>query len=162
MKSMVSHIIVVVIVTLICSVLLLGENFMYWESNFADIDIVEHITAQNSVVSGSSVATLNMNGDVSITSNKSNAQLTNGSDTLVTEYKLTFDHTGGDGYTGSSTVDWTDYNTFLDTAAVVTYVPDDNDVVVTLHVKASNYDGQLANAGTYTATQTLTVHWVGP
>ena len=162
MKLTVTCIIVCVCLTFVCSSVLMSEDFMYWESNFADIDIVEHITAQNSVVSGSSVATLNMNGDVSITSNKSNAQLTNGSDTLVTEYKLTFDHTGGDGYTGSSTVDWTDYNTFLDTAAVVTYVPDDNDVVVTLHVRASNYADDVADAGTYTATQELTAHWVGP
>jgi hypothetical protein len=55
-----------------------------------------------------------------------------------------------------------DYDSFLITPAYVTHIPDDNDVKVTLSVIVSNYAGELANAGTYTATQTLTVHWVGP
>jgi hypothetical protein len=70
----------------------------------------------------------------------------------------------GDGVskTGGPTVDFTSYDSFLSSPVSVTYVPDDNDVVVTLHARASNYSNQLANAGTYTATQTLTAHWVGP
>ena len=40
-------------------------------------------------------------------------------------------------------------------------VPDDNDVKVTLSVRAKNYTNQLANASEYTATQTLTVTWAG-
>jgi hypothetical protein len=89
------------------------------------------------------------------------AQLSSAGDTLVTEYRLTFD---GDGSskTGRTDTDYKTYDIFLTPAADVTYVADDNDVVVTLHVKASNYANDLANAGTYTAKQTLTVHWVGP
>jgi len=44
----------------------------------------------------------------------------------------------------------------------VTHIPDDNDVQVTLYVRASNYTDQLADADDYSATQTLTVYWSGP
>ena len=81
--------------------------------------------------------------------------------TLVTEYRLTFDGDGSSA-TGGSTVDWTSYDSFLSPAAGITYIADDNDVEVTLYVRASNQANQLADAGTYTATQTLTAHWVGP
>ncbi len=160
MKSVVSHIIVV-IVALICVAQLSGQGFMYWESDFEAI-VLGNITTQSASESGSSNVTLFTSGNAEISAdNTATAQLSYGTDTLVTEYKLEFD---GDGSaaTGGSTVDWTTYDSFLATLAAVTYVPDDNDVVVTLHVRASNYADDVADAGTYTATQTLTVSWVGP
>jgi hypothetical protein len=161
MKPRVIHIIACVCLTLICSVQLSGD-VMEWDSSFDDINIITHITTQNSVVSGSSTATLHTDGDAEITAdNTATAQLSCASDTLVTEYKLEYD---GDGTTetGGSTVDWTAYNSFLISASSVTHVTDDDYVDVTLHVRASNDSGNVANAGTYTAIQTLTAHWVGP
>jgi hypothetical protein len=94
--------------------------------------------------------------------NSAAAQLSSASDTLVTEYKLTFDGTGSAGTTGGAGTTYETYDTFLTIAARVTHVIGDDDVEVTLHVKASNYANGLADAGTYIAAQTLTVHWVGP
>jgi hypothetical protein len=136
--------------------------FMYWSGDFNDITVSEHITERDDVVSGSSTTTLYTSGDAEISAdNGATAQLSLGGRTLVTEYKLTFDGDGSSA-TGGSTVDWTSYDSFLSPAASITYISDDNDVEVTLYVRASNYAGQLADAGTYTATQTLTAHWVGP
>lgn len=161
MKLTVTHIIAPVCLTLICSALLMGEDFMYWESDFDPI-VMDNITMQDGESEGEAEVNLFMTGDVEISAdNTGTAQLSSGTDTLITEYKLKFD---GDGtsQTGGSTVSFTSYDSFLITPAYVTYVPDDNDVNVKLSVKADNYIGQLANAGTYTATQTLTAHWVGP
>lgn len=164
MKSMVSHIIVVVIVTLICSMLLLGQDFMYWESDFAPI-VLPNLTTQDQSESGSSNVTLFTSGDVEISAdNSTNARLNGPSgDYLITRYKLNFD---GDGVTktGASNTELTDYDQFLVPPIQITHVADDNDVVVTLRARARprNAAGDLADAGTYTATQTLTVHWVGP
>ena len=139
-----------------------GGTFMYWSGDFNDITVTEHITTQNSVVSGSSTTTLYTSDDAEISAdNSATAQLSLGSCTLVTEYRLTFDGDGSSA-TGSSTVDWTSYDSFLSPAAGITHISDDNDVEVTLYVRASNQANQLADAGTYTATQTLTAHWVGP
>jgi hypothetical protein len=84
-----------------------------------------------------------------------------GGDTLVTEYKLTFDGDGSSA-TGASTVDYTSYESFLNPAVSVTHVGGDDAVIVTLYVRAGNYLGDLANSGSYSATQTLTASWVGP
>ncbi len=152
----------VVMLTLICSAQLMGEDFMYWADNFAPITL-QNIQNRDQVSEDSSFTTLFTSGDAEISAdNSATAQLSNGADTLVTEYKLTYD---GDGATatGGSTVDWTAYDSFLTpTTSSVTYVTDDDEVVVTLFARASNYPNQLANAGEYTATQTMTVHWVGP
>lgn len=162
MKLTVTHIIASVCLALLCSALLLGADFMNWDGNFSPI-VLANITTLGAVPSGNSPITLLTSGNAEISAdNSTTAQLSYGTDTLFTEYKLEYD---GDGAaaTGGSTVDWTTYNSFLTPApSAVTHVADDNDVVVTLHVRASNYPSQLANAGEYTATQTLTVHWVGP
>ena len=151
-----------VIFVLVFGLVSSAAPFMYWSGNFPDITVAEPITEQGDVVSGSSMTTLYTNGDAEISAdNSTTAQLSNGSDTLVTEYKLTFDGDGSSA-TGSSIVDWTSYDSFLSPAAGITYISDDNDVEVTRYVRASNYANQLANAGTYTAIQTLTTHWVGP
>jgi len=161
MKLTTSPIVVIVTLILVCSVRLSG-SVMEWNSNFADITIAEHITTRDGVVSGSATTTLHTDGNVQITAdNNATAQLSFGSDTLVTEYKLEYD---GDGSTttGGSTVDWTVYDLFLSSASDVTHVVGDDYVDVTLSVRASNDGGNVADAGTYTATQTLTAHWVGP
>lgn len=161
MKLTVTHIIVSVCLTLICSALLMGADFMYWESDFDPIAL-PNITTQDATPEGNAQVTLFISGNTEISAdNTATAQLSSGTDTLPTEYKLNFD---GDGIanTGGSTVPFTSYDSFLSTPAYVTHVTDDNDVNVTLSVKASNYAGEVANAGAYSATQTLTAHWVGP
>ena len=140
----------------------MGADFMYWSGNFAPITL-ENIGNRDQVRQGSSQITLFTSGDAEISADNSGAaKLTeSGGDSLCTEYKLDFDGDGGS-KTGGSMVDYTSYDSFLSSPATVTHIPDDNDVQVTLYVRASNYTGQLADAGEYTATQTLTVHWSGP
>jgi len=133
-------------------------------ASYADIAL-SAITSTTDTPSGSRDFTLytNCNCEISAT-NTAAVQLENegaSTDTLVTEYQLAYD---GDGIssTGGATVDFTSYDSFLSSPAQVTYVLDDDGVTVTLYARASNYANQLANAGTYSATQTLTAHWVGP
>jgi hypothetical protein len=161
MKLRVTHIIFVAILTFVCSELLMSQGVMYWESNFDPITL-PNITMQTGESEGEAEVTLFTSGDAEISAdNTTTAQLSSATDTLLTEYKLKFD---GDGTTktGGATVGFSSYDSFLSTPAYVTYVTDDNDVKVTLSVNAKNYNDQVANAGTYTATQTLIVHWVGP
>jgi len=143
-----------------CSISVTVADIMEWDSNFPAIGLAD-ITSQGAVVSGNSTLTLFTNGDVDITAdNTSAAQLTGpGSDTLVTEYGLAYD---GDGVsdTGGATVSWTNYDTFLSSASRVTHISGDGAVDVTLSVRASNAGGTLANAGAYSAVQTLTASWV--
>ena len=161
MKSKVSYIIASVCFTLICSALLMGEDFMYWESNFDPI-VLPNITTRDAESEDEAEVTLFISGDAEISAdNTGTAQLSSGTDTLITKYKLKFDG-NGIAETGGSTVNFTSYDSFLSTAAYITYVPGDDDVKVKLIVKASNYADDPADAGTYSATQTLTVYWVGP
>ena len=73
----------------------------------------------------------------------------------MTEYKLEYDG-DGDPDTGGATVDWAEYDDFLVVPSAVTHVTLDGAVNVTLSARASNATGTLADAGNYTATQTLT------
>jgi hypothetical protein len=137
------------------------DSVMEWAGNFADITIADHITAQSTVVAGSAVVTLYTNGDVTISAdNTTAARLTQGSDFLATEYRLEYDGNGS-AATGGTTVDYVPYNNFLATPSAVTHVGGDGAVDVTLGVRASNQVGNVADAGTYTATQTLTASWAG-
>jgi len=162
MKLTVTHIIAVFTLTLICFALLMGADFMYWDGNFSLIAL-PNIQTRVQVREGSSYTVLCTSGNAEISADNTDAaRLTEpGGDSLRTEYKLEFD---GDGVskTGGPTVDFTSYDSFLSSPVSVTHVPDYNDVQVTLSVRASNYPDQLANAGDYSATQTLTVHWIGP
>jgi len=162
MKFQISYSIVfAVVLTFLCSVLVMSQDFMYWESDFDAITMPD-ITTRDTESEGEGEATLFTSGDAEISAdNSTTAQLSSATDTLVTEYKLRFDGDGSSA-TGGTDTTYVSYDSFLTTPAAITYVSDDNDVDVTLHVRAGNYAGQLANAGTYTATQTLTVHWVGP
>lgn len=137
------------------------DTIMEWSAaSFSTIAIAD-ITHQNSAPFASQSLVLYTNGNVDISANNTTtAQLSLASpaDTLVTEYKLEYDKNGSNG-TGGSTVDWTDYSTFLSTPSTVTHVNGDGAVNVTLSARASNDSGNVANAGDYTATQTLTAAW---
>jgi hypothetical protein len=139
-----------------------GGTFMYWNSNFGQIAL-GNIASRDQVCNGSSQITLSTNGNVEISADNSDtARFTeSGGDHLYTEYKLEFD---GDGLntTGGETVDFTSYDSFLSSPVTVTHIPGYDEVQVTLSARASNYPGQLANAGDYTATQTLTATWNDP
>jgi hypothetical protein len=145
-----------------CDISVTVGEVMEWESNFPAIALA-NITSQAATVSDSATVTLYLNGDVDVTADNSTAAELTGpnSDVLVTEYRLTYD---GDGVTdtGGTTVDWTTYDSFLTTASSITHVSGDGAVDVTLNVRASNPTGQMANAGAYSATQTLTASWAGP
>lgn len=160
MKLKLSSILIALILISLWTELLTG-SFMDWDSNFGPIAL-PNIASREQISEGSSSANLSIDGDVEISAdNSAAAQLSSAGDTLVTEYKLTFDGTGS-GTTGGAGTNYETYDTFLTTAAPVTHAIGDDDVEVTLHVKASNYVNDLADAGTYMAAQTLTVHWVGP
>jgi hypothetical protein len=160
MKLKLSSILIALILISLWTELLIG-SFMDWDSNFGPIAL-PNIASREQISEGSSSANLSIDGDVEISAdNSAAAQLSSAGDTLVTEYKLTFDGTGS-GTTGGAGTNYETYDTFLTTAAPVTHAIGDDDVEVTLHVKASNYVNDLADAGTYMAAQTLTVHWVGP
>ena len=160
MKLKLSSILIALILISLWTELLIG-SFMDWDSSFGPIAL-PNIASREQISEGSSSANLSIDGDVEISAdNSAAAQLSSASDTLVTEYKLTFDGTGS-GTTGGAGTNYETYDTFLTTAAPVTHAIGDDDVEVTLHVKASNYVNGPADAGTYTAAQTLTVHWVGP
>lgn len=160
MKLKLSSILIALILISLWTELLIG-SFMDWDSNFGPIAL-PNIASREQISEGSSSANLSIDGDVEISAdNSAAAQLSSAGDTLVTEYKLTFDGTGS-GTTGGAGTNYETYDTFLTTAAPVTHAIGDDDVEVTLYVKASNYVNDLADAGTYTAAQTLTVHWVGP
>jgi len=160
MKLTLVYILALLILTFVWTELLVGQS-LNWESTFGPIALPS-ITSKNQMSEGSSSAILLISGDVEISADKSaEAQLSSATDTLVTEYKLTFDGDGSSA-TGGTDTNYETYDTFLTTAKLVNHVTDDDYVEVTLHVRASNYTNDLPDAGTYTATQTLTVHWVGP
>lgn len=165
MKLRVTHIIAFVCFILICSALLVQGAppvQMRWQGFFGGITL-QDIQTRDQVSTGSSSITLVTTGDAEISAeNGEDARLTEPEgDSLYTEYKLEFDGDGASS-TGGTTVNFTSYDSFLTSPAQVTHVLDDDQVTVTLSVRASNYANQLANAGTYSATQTLTAAWVGP
>jgi hypothetical protein len=51
------------------------------------------------------------------------------------------------------------HSSFLSPAYVITHVAGDGAVVIELHVEARNEDGDVADVGPYSATQTLTAAW---
>ena len=137
------------------------DEIIEWApGNFAEIHLLT-ITNRGDAPEASQSLVLYTNCDLNITADNTTAgqliERVTSNDTLVTEYKLEYDKNGTDG-TGGATVDWTDYATFLKDAAAsaVTHVTLDGAVNVTLSARASNEAGTLADAGAYTATQTLT------
>lgn len=139
-------------------------QIMEWLANFSAIDL-EDITTQTSAPTSSGTATLYTNGDVSITANNTAAaQLKLGTDpnqTLVTSYKLT-DDGGADDAGGTGGTDQGSYivhSSFLSPAYAIIHAAGDGAVVIELHVEAKNEDGDVADVGPYSATQTLTAAW---
>jgi hypothetical protein len=132
------------------------DEIIEWAAANFDTIAIAAITNQADTPSASQMLVLYTNCDLDITADHSAAaQLTKTTDTLVTEYKLEYDG-DGDPATGGATVDWTDYATFIPVGSAVTHYTLDGAVEVTLSARASNAAGTLADAGDYTATQTLT------
>ncbi|MFO7957168.1 MAG: hypothetical protein R6X33_08695 [Candidatus Brocadiia bacterium] len=135
---------------------------MYWDGNFSSVTLPD-LTSTADVVTGNSTQRLVLTGDAELSAdNTSSAQLSGpGGETLLTEYRLGFD---GEGITatGAGGTTWTTHDSFLVPAVSITHVAGDDDVDVTLHVRASMPGPGAADAGAYSATQTLTVSWVGP
>ena len=135
------------------------EVIEWGAANFATIELA-NITNRGDAPEASQSLVLYTNCDLNITADNTTAgqliERVTSNDTLVTEYKLEYDKNGTDG-TGGTNVDWTDYATFLGVGgSAVTHVTLDGAVNVTLSARASNEAGTLADAGAYTATQTLT------
>lgn len=156
--SLFSRIAALVVLVVACPAVLMAQT-MQWTGNFGPISLPS-ITTRTDQPEGSSTATLLLTGDVELSAqNGTGARLSEpGGDYLTTEYKLTFDG----GPTGGPTVDYTLYDSFLILGVLVTHVPPDDDVDVTLWVRASIPAGDVANAAPYSATQTLTATWMDP
>lgn len=158
MKLTVTNILAVIL-ALSGSALLLGDAS--WEGDFDPITLPD-ITTQDAIVDGDSTRYFDLTEDVEMSAdNSTTAQLYGpDNDRLTTRYQLTFD---GDGVTasGASNTTWTGYSEFLNPPITITHVPGDDSVRVRLHARAQNRDYEVANAGLYTATQTLTVTWTG-
>ncbi|MCX5633236.1 MAG: hypothetical protein NTW93_06155 [Phycisphaerae bacterium] len=174
------HIVSVVLaLTFLSTVICDAEKAYKWQSNFPNIDldaqsedapIVEHADAPE----GSATITLDI-VDINVTEavitadhTTNEPQLHCATDTLVTEYMLSFDGDGSsksgptvEAVAASGSNTYKTYDTFLSIPLVITYANNDNDIQVTLHVKASNNEDKVADSGNYEATQTLTVAWGG-
>jgi len=136
-------------------------DFMYWDTDFAPIALPA-LTYQGQSEADSATVTLYLSEDVEISAdNDTDAELSSATDVLITEYKLGYDGDGASA-TGGTDTSYATYNNFLSTASDVTYVASDYTVDVTLYVRASNNSGEVADSGAYSATQTLTVTWLGP
>ncbi len=146
-----------------CSISVTVTQIMEWADNFAAISLTT-ISAQADAPEDNKTQTIYTNCDFEIgadTSIAAQLSLESPADTLVTKYKLSYD---GDGVTatgGSDISTWTDYSAFLPVAgeSAVTHFNGDGAVQVTLYVQATNPSGEVANAGDYTAIQTLTASW---
>jgi hypothetical protein len=143
------------------SITLFADDFMNWTGNFTAIDL-GHLSTRGAVLSGSSSSVILTNGDCEIgADNSSAACLSFNGNQLDTQYKLVFDGDGGSA-TGGSQVDYTPYDTFLTSRAEIRHILTDDNVTVTLWVKVTSPAHNVPDAGTYNATQTLTVYWTGP
>ena len=142
-----------------CSISVIVNTIMEWAGNFSDIGLTA-ISNQSDAPEGSQAQTLYTNCNLEIGADITTAaRLSSATDSLVTKYKLSYD---GDGSTltgGTGVNIWTDYYEFLSTVSAVTHVNTDGAVNITLYVQASNPNGEVADAGSYTAVQTLTASW---
>ena len=166
MRSISRHIIILVLAASLLPAVMCAEDYMYWSSNFDPISMPD-ITFRNDTRTGNRIITLYTTGDAEISADNTAsgpAELSCATDVLVTEYRLTFDGdgTGTGGKTGGIDTSYETYDTFLSTPVAITYIEPDDNVEVTLYVRANNPAGKVANSGTYNATQTLTVSWTGP
>ncbi len=148
-------------IVFLASSTLSAEDAMYWVGGFGPIPIA-NISTQADIKTASASAVLFTTGDCEISAEHTvAAKLTGpGGDTLVTEYKLEFAGNGS-GNTGASTVNFSSYDTFISSPVRITHAIFDDQVTITLSVRAGNYPNNIANAGIYSASQTLTVSWAG-
>ena len=163
MRSISRHIIISVFVAGLLSAAAFAEDYMYWSSDFDPISL-SSIASQAQVREGSATITLYTSGNAEISADNTAsgpAELSCATDVLVTEYKLSFDGDGSSA-TGGTDTSYSAYDSFLSTPTAITYVASDDTVEVTLYVRASNSPDDVSDSGTYNATQTLTVSWVGP
>ena len=142
---------------------LANSSFMNWEgAHFGAITLAD-ISTRTGVSTGSAMLGLDMNGDVQISADISaNAQLRgpNGA-ALLTEYALSFDGNGLS-LSGAPDVPYTAHSSFLNPPLRLTHIPGDDQVRVTLSVRATHPPGAAVDAGLYSATARLTVSWLGP
>jgi hypothetical protein len=141
------------------------DEYIWGSFNPATISLT-NISKQSDIREGSAVITLTISGDdpeaIITADNTAAAQLSNGTDTLITEYKLTFDGDGSSSSGGVSMDEYVSYDSFLSPGGLaIKYAAGDNTVQVTLHVQASNRPNNVADKGNYKATQVLTVTWDG-
>jgi len=157
-----------------CDISVTVNEIMEWEpGNFPAIDLHTHadgpITTRTGAPEDTADFTLWTNGDVALSADDT-AQLTDGTDVLITKYKISTDGDGsgttgadGDAVTASHSDSWEDHDDFLDgsyAALAITHVATDGGVEITLEVQATNEADEVADAGDYTATQTITATWV--
>jgi hypothetical protein len=138
-------------------------DVMNWQSGHFGAISLDAITTRTGVSTGSATLALALDGDVQISADNSvNAELRgpNGA-ALVTEYALSFDGNGANA-SGAANVAYTPYASFLIPPVRVTHVLGDDEVLVTLSVRASHPPGAALDAGAYTAQASLTASWVGP
>jgi hypothetical protein len=142
-----------------CKITCTVSEIVEWsQTSFPDIDLGK-LTVQNKQAAGETELTLYTNGDVTIIADNSNsAELSSGSHTLQTEYKLKFDGSGI-GQTGGRPTEWRLFDTFLKEGADIIHSHTDGAVEVILSVKASIKEIRPENSGQYNAIQTLTVYW---
>jgi len=140
------------------------NTIMEWSApSYTDITLTP-IAAQSDDPEGSTNFTLYTNCNCEISADiGTDAQLTLGTDpnqTLVTSYKLTDDGGDGTGDTGGTDQgSYTLHGSFLITAYAITHVAGDGADVITLWAKAENPSEEVADAGAYSAIQTLTASW---
>ncbi|MFC1677933.1 hypothetical protein ACFL3G_12845 [Planctomycetota bacterium] len=163
MKFVIRYFVVSIVILLLPGVWVCDADYMYWDTDFDEIALLS-IDSQSQVREGSATVTLYTNGDAHISADNTAsgpAELSCATDILKTEYKLSFDGDGASA-TGGANTSYETYDSFLSTESSITYVADDNDVEVTLYVRASNNTDDMADSGAYSAEQTLTVSWDGP
>jgi hypothetical protein len=142
-----------------CDISVTVNTIMEWVGNFSDIGLTA-ISHQADAPEGSQTQTLYTNCNLQISAdNTTAARLSSATDSLVTKYELSYDGDGSTATGGTGVNTWTDYSTFLTTASAVTHKSADGAVNVTLYVQASNPNGEVVDAGSYIATQTLTASW---
>jgi len=152
-----------------CVINVTVDQICEWEgAAFADIDLAL-IDDQGDTPESSATYTLWINCNVALTAdNTATAELdntgppTSGSDTLITEYKVTYDG-DGDPDTGGTDTAYATYDNFISGAgSAITHYDGDGAVEVTLWARASNDSTghkEVSDAGVYKATQTLTAAW---
>lgn len=138
------------------------EEIAEWSGNYSTIQLPDVTDQSSYTADANAVKKLYMNANVDITASAT-AQLkkdgTDPNNVLVTEYKLTFDGNGSAATGVASPTTWRPHNTFATGGESVVFVSEDGEVDVRLHVRAKNVVGELADAGTYSTIQTLTIAW---